>query len=62
MREEQVTCETKLILTLTSQQIGRCKTVKEAYTLVVHAANVEGLGLPSYEEFVKQIEFLQNKK
>ena len=44
--------ETKVILTLLSQQIGRARSVKEAYSLVVSAASVEGLKLPSYEEFI----------
>ena len=51
--------ETKVILALLSQQIGRAKTIKEAYTLVVQAANIEGFQLPSYEEFQKELEELQ---
>jgi len=51
--------ETKVILALLAQQIGRAKTIKEAYTLVVQAASVEGFILPSYEEFQKDLEKLQ---
>ena len=51
--------ETKVILTLLAQQVGNCKTVKEAYTYIINAAKVEGLELPSYEDFVKQAELLQ---
>ena len=45
--------ETKVILALLARQIGNSKTVEEAYTAVVEAANVEGVNLPSYEEFIK---------
>ena len=51
--------ETKVILALIAQQIGRAKTIKEAYTLVVQAANIEGFQLPSYEEFSRELEELQ---
>lgn len=54
-----MTYETKVILQLLSQQIGNAKTVKEAYTLVVKAASVEGLFLPTYEEFKKEMEALR---
>ncbi|MCL2575908.1 MAG: hypothetical protein FWE33_05690 [Defluviitaleaceae bacterium] len=47
--------ETKVILTLLAEYIGRAATVEEAYECVVKAANVEGLKLPSYAEFQKQI-------
>ena len=52
--------ETKVILALLAQQIGRAKTIKEAYTLVVQAANVEGFQLPPYEEFLEELEKLQS--
>jgi len=48
--------ETKVILSLLAQQVGKCKTIKEAYTAIVRAASVEGLVLPSYEEFMEQVE------
>ena len=48
-------CETKVILTSLAEHIGRSNSVKEAYNCVVKAANVEGLKLPSYEEFQEQI-------
>ena len=55
-----VAYETKVILTLLAQQIGRAKSIKEAYTIVVTAANVEGLKLPTYEEFLKEWEELND--
>ena len=51
--------ETKVILTLLSQQVAKCKTIKEAYTLIINAAKVEGIELPSYEDLMRQIEELQ---
>ena len=48
--------ETKVILSLLSQQVGKSKTIKEAYNSVIQAANVEGLELPSYDKFLKSVE------
>jgi len=48
--------ETKVILTLLAEYVGRAKTVKEAYDVIVRAANVEGVELPNYEEFLRQLE------
>ena len=48
--------ETKVILALLAQQVGKAKSVKEAYTAIVKAANVEGMQLVSYEEFLKELE------
>ncbi|MCL2527355.1 MAG: hypothetical protein FWE42_02960 [Defluviitaleaceae bacterium] len=48
--------ETKVILTMMAEFIGRAKSLKEVYNFVVRAANVEGVVLPSYEEFQKQLE------
>ena len=47
--------ETKVILALLAQRIGMAKSVKEAYEAIVMAASVEGLKLPSYEGFLKNI-------
>ena len=47
--------ETKVILALLAQRIGMAKSVKEAYEAIVMAASVEGLELPSYEDFLKNI-------
>jgi len=52
--------ETKVILTLLAEYIGRAETVEEAYECVVKAANVEGLQLPSYEEFREQMKPREN--
>ena len=51
--------ETKVILALLAEQIGNSEDVSEAYNVVVRAANVEGLKLPSYEEFQEQIKSKQ---
>jgi len=48
--------ETKVILTLLAQQVGKAKSIKEAYNAIVRAANVEGMQLPSYEDFLKEME------
>ena len=50
--------ETKIILMLLAQQVGRAKTIKEAYTIIAAAANVEGMILPTFEEFQKELEEL----
>ena len=54
-REQDMAYETKVILTLLSQQIGRARNIKEAYTIIVKAANFEGVKLPSYEDFQKEL-------
>jgi hypothetical protein len=48
--------ETKVILNLLAQNIGRANSVKEAYNMVVSAASVEGMTLPSWEEFQLELE------
>ena len=48
--------ETKVILALLAQSIGKSTTTREAYNCVVEAANVEGLNLPSYDEFLQKLE------
>jgi len=47
--------ETKVILTMLAEYIGRAETIEEAYNFVVKAANAEGLALPSYDEFQEQL-------
>jgi hypothetical protein len=47
--------ETKVIFNLLADSIGRVETVKEAYNVVKRAANVEGVKLPSYEEFQAEL-------
>jgi len=47
--------ETKVILTLLAERISRAKTAKEAFEVVRLAANTEGLKLPTYEDFQKEI-------
>ena len=45
--------ETKALLKSLARCVGKSKDVKEAYSAIVEAASVEGLELPSYEEFIK---------
>jgi len=52
--------ETRVIIKLLAEAIGRAKSVKEAYTILAKAADVEGITLPSYEDFLAEIE--SNKK
>ena len=47
--------ETKVILTMLSESIGRAKSLREAYDYVVNAANVEGVRLPSYDDFQEKV-------
>ena len=47
--------ETKIIIKLLAEAIGRAKTIEEAYTILADAADVEGISLPSYEEFQAKI-------
>jgi len=54
--------ETKVILTLLSNQIGKAETLEEAYEAVVSAANVEGLQLPSYDEFQEKQKEKKSRK
>ena len=47
--------ETKVILTLLAEKAANAETVKEVYNAIRSAANVEGLTLPTFEEFKKEI-------
>lgn len=42
--------ETKVILTLLAERISNADTVEEAYDVIVNAASIEGLQLPTFEE------------
>ena len=53
--------ETKVILALLAQQIAKASSVREAYTMVADAANVEGVKLPDYDEYLKKLEELNKK-
>ena len=53
--------ETKVILSLLAKNIGKARNVKEAYKAVVDAANVEGLLLPDYDEYQKELEELEEE-
>ena len=48
--------ETKVILSLIAQLIGKAETLKEAYEAVIKAANIEDMQLPSYETYKKELE------
>jgi len=47
--------EAKVILKLLARQIAMAETPKEAYNAIADAASVEGMQLPTYEEYRKQI-------
>jgi len=48
--------ETKAIFSLLADSIAKAKSVKEAYNVVARAANVEGVKLPTYDEYIKMLE------
>ena len=52
--------ETKVILSLLAKSVGNSKSIKEAYEHIVEAANVEGMKLPNYSEFIKAKEEAEN--
>ena len=54
--------ETKAIFSLLADSIGRAKTVKEAYNIVVKAANIEGVQIVSYDEFIEQLKEMQSEE
>jgi len=53
--------ETKAIFSLLAESIGRAKTVREAYNIVVKAANIEGVQIVSYDEFIEQLNEMQSE-
>ena len=54
--------ETKVILKVLADSVLRSDSVKEAYSIIVGAANVEGLQLPPYEEAIQELEQLKKPK
>ncbi|MDR2183020.1 MAG: hypothetical protein LBE55_02490 [Clostridiales bacterium] len=54
--------ETKVILSLLAKNVGKAKSVKEAYLAVVDSANVEGLLLPTYEEYQQELKKLEKEQ
>ncbi|MCL2198883.1 MAG: hypothetical protein FWB80_08170 [Defluviitaleaceae bacterium] len=48
--------ETKVILTALAERIVKADSVKEAYGAVRRAASVEGVQLPQYDDFKKELE------
>jgi len=53
--------ETKAFLASLANNIARAQSTKEAYTIIVESANVEGVHLPSYEEKLAEIEALRKE-
>jgi len=53
--------ETKVIIKLLAEAVGRAKSIEEAYTIIAETADVEGISLPSYEEFLAKIASKENK-
>jgi len=47
--------ETKMLMSLLSDSVGRANSVREAYNIIAKAANVEGITLPSYDDFRESI-------
>ena len=52
--------ETKVMLSLIADGIGKSKSLKEAYSVVERAANVEGVNLPSYDDYIAGLEKEKN--
>jgi len=48
--------ETKVILAMMAEKAADAKNTKEIYNFVRNAANVEGMDLPSFEEFKRKRE------
>jgi hypothetical protein len=48
--------ETKALLSTLADGIAKSATLKEAYMVVMKAANVEGVSIPSYEDALEEIE------
>ncbi|MCL1878532.1 MAG: hypothetical protein FWF80_06715 [Defluviitaleaceae bacterium] len=53
--------ETKVLLNLLADGIGKSKSLKEAYNVVEKAANVEGVNLPTYDEYIAEQEKLRQE-
>jgi hypothetical protein len=51
--------ETKALLSLLADNIAKSQTLKEAYSVVMKAANVEGVSVLSYEDALEEIEQLR---
>ena len=54
--------ETKVLLSTLAASISRAETIEEAYSVIVDAANVEGMQIPSYEEAKAKIEEMRKGK
>jgi hypothetical protein len=51
-----------MLLVFAAEAVVKAKTLKEAYHTIMRAANVEGVNLPPYDEFKRQIEELDGKQ
>jgi hypothetical protein len=47
--------ETKMLFKLIAHALAKAETVEEAYYAVQNAANVEGVDLPSYADYKKEL-------
>jgi hypothetical protein len=52
--------ETKVLLKLIAHAVATAENLDEAYFAVQNAANVEGIDLPSYEDYRKEIKKLRS--
>ena len=48
--------ETKVILMALAERVIKAESVKEAYGAIRRAASVEGVHLPPYDEFKRELE------
>ncbi|MCL2697625.1 MAG: hypothetical protein FWE74_06050 [Oscillospiraceae bacterium] len=52
--------ETKMLFKLIGHAVATARSLEEAYFAVQSAANVEGIDLPSYDEYKKLLDKLNN--
>jgi hypothetical protein len=48
--------DTKAMFSLLADNVAKSKTLKEAYLVIMKAANVEGVAIKPYEEALEEIE------
>ncbi|MCL2018212.1 MAG: hypothetical protein FWG70_00510 [Oscillospiraceae bacterium] len=51
--------DTKVLLASLANNILKSETVKEAYTVIMEIANVEGLNIQPYDEAMEKLEELR---
>jgi len=47
--------ETKMLMNALAEGIVRAESAKEAYSILMRTANIEGINLPNYDEFRQAI-------